>query len=165
MKTFRNKMAGFTLVEIMIVVLIIGILLAIAIPNFVQAREAGRAKACIGNLKQIDSAKQQCAMDNKLQGTDVATTFYTDGTTAPSAGKYQLVNSASGSSYIRTVPSCPSGGTYNPGTVASGITGAIPSYCSTSGYIGAPASGAGTDYLPPATRGAAAGRYYHGIDL
>ncbi|MCW3061592.1 MAG: prepilin-type N-terminal cleavage/methylation domain-containing protein, partial [Capsulimonas sp.] len=56
MKVFRNKKSGFTLVEIMIVVLIIGILLAVAIPSFVQARESSRAKSCIANLKQIDSA-------------------------------------------------------------------------------------------------------------
>jgi prepilin-type N-terminal cleavage/methylation domain-containing protein len=55
---------GFTLVEIMIVVLIIGILLAIAVPNFVRARESSRAKACVSNLKQIDAAKEQWAMDN-----------------------------------------------------------------------------------------------------
>ena len=71
MKFFRPKKAtGFTLVEIMIVVLIIGILLAIAIPNFVAARESSRAKACVGNLKQIDSATQQWCMDQKKSNTN-----------------------------------------------------------------------------------------------
>ena len=70
MKFFRpkNQKAGFTLVEIMIVVLIIGILLAIAIPNFVAARESARAKSCVGNLKQIDSAKQQSAHGQQTVG-------------------------------------------------------------------------------------------------
>src|SRR5579863_2469541 len=63
--SLRSKKSGFTLVEIMIVVLIIGILLAIAIPNFIRARESSRAKACQANLKQIDSAVQQWMMDNK----------------------------------------------------------------------------------------------------
>src|SRR5438552_13514260 len=47
----------------------IGILLAIAIPNFVKARETSRAKSCIANLKQIDAAKEQWAMDNKAAAT------------------------------------------------------------------------------------------------
>src|SRR5215211_2030204 len=56
---------GFTLVEIMIVVLIIGILMAIAVPNFIKARESSRRNSCVANLKQIDSAKEQWAMDNR----------------------------------------------------------------------------------------------------
>ena len=94
MKVFRSKLAaGFTLVEIMIVVLIIGILLAIAIPNFVSARESARAKACVGNLKQIDSASQQYAMDNKMNST------------AAISGVPILVTT----SYIRSTPSLPRG--------------------------------------------------------
>jgi prepilin-type N-terminal cleavage/methylation domain-containing protein len=115
MKFFRpqNKKAGFTLVEIMIVVLIIGILLAIAIPNFVSARESSRAKACIGNLKQIDSATQQYCMDKKLDATKYTATPPTLDSTAATT----LVGPTG---YIRSAPACPSGGTE---AVATAITG------------------------------------------
>ncbi len=106
----RRKLAGFTLVEIMIVVLIIGILLAIAIPNFIQARESARARACIGNLKQIDSAKQQWLMDNKASAIASETwthnTTYTDGE--------NLIGT-----YIRTQPNCPESGDYTTGTATA----------------------------------------------
>ena len=67
----RNKRTGFTLVEIMIVVLIIGILLAIAVPNFIKARQNSRLQTIIGNLKQIETAKEQWAMENGKTSTDV----------------------------------------------------------------------------------------------
>jgi prepilin-type N-terminal cleavage/methylation domain-containing protein len=105
-KGLKAARRGFTLIEIMIVVLIIGILLAIAVPNFVKARENSRAKSCVSNLKQIDSAKEQFAMDTRLTtGAAVATT-----------------NLYGSTAYIRSEPKCPSGGAYTPGNVGTAPT-------------------------------------------
>ena len=70
MKRTNRKRKGFTLVEIMIVVLIIGILLAIAVPNFITARHNSRAQSIIATLKQVEAAKDQCAMDKGLTTGD-----------------------------------------------------------------------------------------------
>jgi prepilin-type N-terminal cleavage/methylation domain-containing protein len=66
-----NKKWGFTLVEIMIVVAIIGLLAAIAIPNFVRARTTSQQNACINNLRLIDAAKQQWALETGQQSSAV----------------------------------------------------------------------------------------------
>ena len=67
----KTPRAAFTLVEIMIVVAIIGLLAAIAIPNFIRARTTSQQNACINNLRQIDSAKQQWALETGQQTSAV----------------------------------------------------------------------------------------------
>jgi prepilin-type N-terminal cleavage/methylation domain-containing protein len=107
MKSIRR---AFTLVEIMIVVLIIGILVAIAVPNFIRARESARARACVANLRQIDSAKEQYAMDNRLaQGASMPALSALCG-----AGTTTYIKGGS--------PACPSSGTYTVGNLGTDPT-------------------------------------------
>jgi prepilin-type N-terminal cleavage/methylation domain-containing protein len=102
MKTQTSRKSGFTLVEIMIVVAIIGLLAAIAIPNFVRARATSQANACINNLRQMDGAVQQWALENKKQPAD--TYALTD--------LYPYIKLAGGTN----LPPCPAGGTYSVGS-------------------------------------------------
>ena len=101
MKINTTQKGGFTLVEIMIVVAIIGLLAAIAIPNFVKARTASQKNACIANLKQIEGAKATWALEEKKVNTDT-----------PNDG-----NLFGDDKYIREKPFCPGGGTYVLGQV------------------------------------------------
>ena len=89
MKINTSRKAGFTLVEIMIVVAIIGLLAAIAIPNFVKARETSRTNACINNLRQIEGAKQQWAFEEKQPAIEARAVRHGDSLAAKSE-KQQL---------------------------------------------------------------------------
>jgi prepilin-type N-terminal cleavage/methylation domain-containing protein len=97
MQLSTSRKSAFTLVEIMIVVAIIGLLAAIAIPNFIKARESSQRNACIANLKQIDGAKNTWALENKKVNTHVPVDSDLFGATL----------------YIREKPACPANGTYS----------------------------------------------------
>ena len=92
-RNFSGK-EGFTLIEIMVVVAIIGLLAVIAIPNFLTAQEKVQRIACVANLKQIDGAITIYALNENL----------TEETPVELADLVPW--------YIKTTPACPAGGEY-----------------------------------------------------
>ncbi len=111
MKLTRNS-KGFTLVEIMIVVAIIGLLAAIAVPNFVQARTQARTNTCINNLRLIQAAIDQWAIENNVAETATVTAAniqpYFKGNAIPAeptGGSYTVTT-------VDAAPTCSVGGTH-----------------------------------------------------
>ena len=94
----KKMKKGFTLVEIMIVVAIIAILAAVAIPNFVKYRRNSQAAACVSNLKQLEAASEQWRMAGNGR------------TSAPT-----MADICGKTGYIKVEPTCPAGGTYTLG--------------------------------------------------
>lgn len=92
---YLNNTRGFTLVEIMIAILIIGILLAIAVPAWVATRAHSQMRTCMSQLSKIEYAKEVWAMDNHKGEDDVAAMddLHPD--------------------YLKAEPICPAGGEYN----------------------------------------------------
>ena len=124
---------GFTLVEIMIVGGIIGLLAVIAVPNLVKSRTQSQANACINNLRQIDNALDQLAMEAKLE-TGASVTV------------------ASVNTFIKgnVTPSCPGGGSYTYDTIGTTPTCTIAGHV----YLGNDSSNGGAnggDSVPPTT--------------
>ena len=87
MKVNTARKSGVTWVEIMIVVAIIGLLAAIAIPNFVKARARAQTNACIANLKQVMGAKETYFLEKKTTTAPAMTDLVPD--------------------YIKSTPKCP----------------------------------------------------------
>jgi prepilin-type N-terminal cleavage/methylation domain-containing protein len=98
-KSAKQPRGGFTLLEIMLVCGLIGVLVAIAIPNFLSARSNSQANACINNLRQIDSAASQFAIE---KGKSVGSTINYPSDLTP----YFRLNANS------SIPPCPAGGNY-----------------------------------------------------
>lgn len=95
----RCKRFGFTLIEMMIVILIISVLLGIALPAYFNVRENSRAKVCRSHLRHLQDAKERWALENHYDNSATATMD-------------DLMPT-----YLKTEPICPSSGTYQLGSV------------------------------------------------
>ncbi len=107
-KALRHE-GGFTLIELMIVVLIIGILVAIAIPVFQSVQQNARKRTCQANLRTLDSAVHTYAGDNN--------------------GTYPAAIANLAPNYVRALPSCPGNGTANGVYSLAGAGAAMRSQC------------------------------------
>jgi len=111
LKKLSAKRAGFTLVEIMIVVAIIALLAAIAVPGFLRARKRSQATRILNDLRMIDSAVDQYAIEtNKSSGAPVAigdwTNYLKHGTALYNTG-LDILGNAYGAQSVDSLPKVP----------------------------------------------------------
>ncbi|MBL8067673.1 MAG: prepilin-type N-terminal cleavage/methylation domain-containing protein [Armatimonadetes bacterium] len=96
-----RRRRAFTLVEIMIVVMIIGIILMIAVPSWMRIREKTQITSCMENLRVINEAKAHWGMENNMGSNDTPT----EADLAPV--------------YLKKYPKCPGSGTYTIGDIST----------------------------------------------
>lgn len=109
----RNEQDAFSLLEIMIVVAILGLLIAIAVPSWVKSRQRAQRELCIENLHQIETAKQLLALEH-----------------GRTAGEEVLMEDLVGPElYLKSLPECPAGGDYLVNPVR------IPAECTIEGHF------------------------------
>jgi len=109
LQKLNTKRGGFTLVEIMIVVAIIALLAAIAVPNFLRSRKRSQATMIVGDLRQIDSAIDQYSIENnKKSGDSVAWAdvlkYIKTGTRLYSSGNKDVLGNAFTISSVDSAP-------------------------------------------------------------
>jgi prepilin-type N-terminal cleavage/methylation domain-containing protein len=107
-----RHLSGFTLLEIMIVIAILGILVGLAFPNYLKSRTQARKQLCIENLSQIESAKQTWGAEHSKSKDDV-----------PAPG--DLFGEGL---YIKKTPQCPAGGSYDLQALGTTATCNIPGH-------------------------------------
>jgi prepilin-type N-terminal cleavage/methylation domain-containing protein len=112
MKLCRTKNAGFTLVEIMTVMGIIGMLVTLALPNFIRARSTSQTRICITNLNKIESIKQNWGLEHARSLDEIPTVPDLIGPT----------------SYLKTMPLCPSSGVYDFRALKDSATCTVPGH-------------------------------------
>ncbi len=107
--TARKSIQGFTLVEIMIVVAIIALLAAIAVPNFLRARKRSQATRILEDLRIIDSAIDQYAIENNKSGgapvswTDIKS-YLKNGSVIYNSNGTDLLSNSYGSFTVDSIP-------------------------------------------------------------